>query len=312
MPEFLKNPFGEKNGRLILISDVPVEENGKKCGCICPLCKGEFQAKRNGKIRQPHFAHMGKPCNETVAFMTSLYKFFQQSIEENSTFFPPSVYAILNGIEENQKASLQMVQGCTSFLTSPLNDAEIVLESHPFEVAQCELLFYKEMPRALILTAKKAAKKLAVIVVPPATICKEQQRPQAFENLPTLAIYIDKTVNFYELHSEQLQKKIRSLDFPTEWICNEKLKNLEKEWIKKKWEEHQKKYEEIVEAFQDKKGASNGQSMETHERSSLTAKESRWHICERCHTRKPEEELVFYQNDREDGAICRECSRRKN
>lgn len=30
----LKNPFGEKNGKLILISDISPKENGKKCGCI--------------------------------------------------------------------------------------------------------------------------------------------------------------------------------------------------------------------------------------------------------------------------------------
>ena len=30
----LKNPFGEKNGKLILISDISPKKNGKKCGCI--------------------------------------------------------------------------------------------------------------------------------------------------------------------------------------------------------------------------------------------------------------------------------------
>ncbi len=46
----LKNPFGEKNGKLILISDISPKENGKKCGCICPLCKGDFQAKTMGRF----------------------------------------------------------------------------------------------------------------------------------------------------------------------------------------------------------------------------------------------------------------------
>ena len=46
----LKNPFGEKNGKLILISDISPKENGKKCGCICPLCKGDFQAKNDNHI----------------------------------------------------------------------------------------------------------------------------------------------------------------------------------------------------------------------------------------------------------------------
>ena len=38
----------------------------------------------------------------------------------------------------------------------------------------CEVVCKKELPEALLLTAKEKQRKLAVIVVPPATICKEQ------------------------------------------------------------------------------------------------------------------------------------------
>lgn len=99
----LKNPFGEKNGKLILISDISPKENGKMMLHL-PTLQRRFSGKNNGTIRQPHFAHLGKPCNETIAFMTALYKFFEQSIELSGTFCPPSVYANFSGLAADQRA----------------------------------------------------------------------------------------------------------------------------------------------------------------------------------------------------------------
>lgn len=310
----LKNPFGEKEGKLILISDISPEENGKKCGCICPLCKGEFQAKKKGMIRQPHFAHLGKPCNETIAFMTALYKFFQQSIESSGTFCPPSVYANFSGLVADQRAWLSTIRAYTNFSTIQLDKAEVVLESHPFEVEKCEVVYKKELPEALLLTAKEKQRKLAVIVVPPATICKEQQAPQPYNQLPTLAIYIDKNVNFYELHSEQLIKKIEKLDFRTEWIKNDKLKQLEDKWLERKLQEHQLEYEKIKEQQKNVQKKLNEEiELVAQKRNSAELTEERWHTCVRCHKRKPESELMCYQHDRDDDeAICRECSRKRD
>lgn len=310
----LKNPFGEKNGKLILISDISPKENGKKCGCICPLCKGDFQAKNNGTIRQPHFAHLGKPCNETIAFMTALYKFFEQSIELSGTFCPPSVYANFSGLAADQRAWLSTIRAYTNFSTVQLDKAEIILESHPFEVEGCEVVCKKELPEALLLTAKEKQRKLAVIVVPPATICKEQQAPQPYNQLPTLAIYIDKNVNFYELHSEQLMKKIEKLDFRTEWIKNNKLERLKDEWLERKLQEHQLEYEKIKERQKDVQKRLNEKIESVDQRRNVVGlTEERWHTCVRCHKCKPESELVYYQHDREDDeAICRECSQKKN
>lgn len=334
----LKNPFGErkKDGKLILISDISQEENGKACGCVCPFCKGDFQAKRNGKVRQPHFAHLGKPCNETIAFMTSLYGFFKQSVELNGTFCAPSVYANFSGLAADQWACLETIRGYTSFSTTCLDEAEAVLKSYSFEVEKCEIIYKKELPEALVLTAKEKQKKLAVIIVPPETVCKEQQSPKPYNNLPTLAVYIDKNVNFYKLHSEQLLEKVEQLDFLTEWIRNDKLKKLEEDWLKRKLEEHQAEYEKIQE--QRKDTSENPEVLEQKKRASELLTESynknvialetiadeqfpsvpdgkiirsqggtRWCICTICHKLKPEFEMVCYQYSY---GICRACSRK--
>lgn len=313
MSTSLKNPFGEKGRRLILISDVPPEENGKNCGCICPLCKGDFQAKKNGKIRQPHFSHLGKPCNETIAFMTALYRFFQQSIEASGSFCPPSVYANLSGLAADEPASLSTIEEHTAFLQTPFEDAEVVLDARPFKVLQCEIVYRKDMPELLLLTAEKKQKQLAVVVVPPATICKEQQAPQPYKGLPTLAVYVDKTVNFYELHSEQLQQKIKKLDFSTKWIKNDKLEQLKRSWLERKLEEHKHEYEKRRKEQKAVQLENQEVKTETFDRTKQSAVPTKelWHTCARCHKRKPESELVYYQNGREDDeAICRECSRK--
>ena len=271
----LKNPFGEKNGKLILISDISPKEN---------------------------------------AFMTALYKFFEQSIELSGTFCPPSVYANFSGLAADQRAWLSTIRAYTNFSTVQLDKAEIILESHPFEVEGCEVVCKKELPEALLLTAKEKQRKLAVIVVPPATICKEQQAPRPYNQLPTLAIYIDKNVNFYELHSEQLMKKIEKLDFRTEWIKNNKLERLKDEWLERKLQEHQLEYEKIKERQKDGQKKLNEKIESVDQRRNVVGlTEERWHTCVRCHKCKPESELVYYQHDREDDeAICRECSQKKN
>lgn len=46
--------YGLRDGRLVHVRDVP---NGKRCGCICPHCKGALIARNHGEKRSAHFAH---------------------------------------------------------------------------------------------------------------------------------------------------------------------------------------------------------------------------------------------------------------
>ena len=75
----LKNPFGMRDGRVVMIEDIPENERGLKCRCFCPSCNDPFKA-RMGDIRAHHFAHSGEGCDEEIAFLSGLYKLVQEYV----------------------------------------------------------------------------------------------------------------------------------------------------------------------------------------------------------------------------------------
>lgn len=52
-------PYGEKNGHLYHVDEVP---RGLDCGCYCPSCGGHLVA-RQGAQKQWHFAHYFEPVD---------------------------------------------------------------------------------------------------------------------------------------------------------------------------------------------------------------------------------------------------------
>lgn len=53
----LKNPFGEKEGKLILISDISPEENGKNAVVSAHFAKVIFRQKTRGRFDN-HILHI--------------------------------------------------------------------------------------------------------------------------------------------------------------------------------------------------------------------------------------------------------------
>lgn len=51
----VKLKYGMRDGKIISIYDIPLEQRGLKCDCICPLCGMPLQA-RLGEKNQWHFA----------------------------------------------------------------------------------------------------------------------------------------------------------------------------------------------------------------------------------------------------------------
>ena len=46
----VRNPFGVRDGKIIMIEDVSKAENGLRCKCVCPSCNEHFEA-RMGDVR---------------------------------------------------------------------------------------------------------------------------------------------------------------------------------------------------------------------------------------------------------------------
>jgi len=64
-----KVPFGERDGELVSINQIPDSQRGLKCNCTCPNpeCRAKLQA-RLGSSKKHHFAHdgsSGSHCSET-------------------------------------------------------------------------------------------------------------------------------------------------------------------------------------------------------------------------------------------------------
>lgn len=86
----LKNPFAIRDGKVVVIDDLYEEERGLVCGCCCPYCGGEFEAKM-GDIRIHHFSHVNNACDVEKAFITGLYKLFKQFLDDGNGLSLPDI-----------------------------------------------------------------------------------------------------------------------------------------------------------------------------------------------------------------------------
>lgn len=237
----LKNPFGLRNGKIVMIADLKESERGERCGCVCPYCKAHFVA-RLGEVRQPHFAHNGKPCDEVVAVMTAAYTLLREAIEESGSFTYPACYGtyfdmssweeasrsdVLQAIKWSQKKPVQSPSGAK---------CSQVIKEAPFGVVQTEICKTQTgMPNALILTASNQH-KLALILVPPKTICKIPT-PIPFKNLPTVVIRLPDEL--YHVTSDHLREKLRNGIESKEWLSSPKMEH----WIEELLDQHRKNHE---------------------------------------------------------------------
>lgn len=181
----LRNPFGLRNNKIILIEDISKSEKGLQCNCVCPSCNEPFEA-RMGEIRRHHFAHSGKGCDEINAYMTGLYMLLNEFIlDGNVLHLPPLIigfrlsdhsYIIEENIEKN-----------TWFCSSLINEKN---EIQLFE--KTDVLFQSShietsnnKPQAIIAEAK--GRKLAIRITPPNTVCKIGE-VKKYKDYPTIKV----------------------------------------------------------------------------------------------------------------------------
>lgn len=81
------------DGKMVHVDSVP---RGIKCGCVCPCCHEELNA-RHGCIRAHGFAHRSKKrrANLRICYMVIMYKLAEQIILEEKKIHVPSYYGII-------------------------------------------------------------------------------------------------------------------------------------------------------------------------------------------------------------------------
>ena len=225
----IKNPFGIRDGKIVTIGDIPNAENGLQCNCICPNCRGAFVA-RKGSVRIHHFAHeKDAMCDSEKAFLIALYRLLEEAIREFGSFRYPGVYAkkkeniqIPNSyiVSKDQLKDLSCIH--TAPKASP-EDEELIRpgEIHPTEIDT--ITAGNGKPEAMLLTAsiKEKTVTLAVVLVPPDTICKSFA-PKAYKEFSTIAIDVS-DLDMYSIQGNALKKILAEGLYDKTWIQSQKI-----------------------------------------------------------------------------------------
>ena len=218
----LRNPFGLRDNHIILIEDIPDEQKGLKCNCVCPACKEPFIAKL-GNIRTHHFAHSGQGCDELRAYMVGLYMLLNEFlIDHNKLYLPPVVvafelspYYIIN--EDNIKNHIELRS--ESFNTGN----EIILYKESRMIFDSTEIVYdsRETPQAII--GKKNGSYLAIRITPPDSVCKPGMALK-YKDYTTLEIdFSYYGENIQVGNKEKLFKQLASDKSIYRWVYNSKI-----------------------------------------------------------------------------------------
>ena len=182
----LRNPFGLKDGHIVLIEDIPSDQNGLRCNCVCPACKEPFEA-RMGDIRRHHFAHSGQGCDEVNAYLTGLYMLLNEYLTSGHPLYLPPVIVGFD-LSAHYYLSQSNIHDHVRLLSTSINcDYEVRLFDKTvvcFESAEI-ITSSNGRPKAIIATSH--GKLLAITVTPPDTVCKYGEVSR-YQSYPTVEI----------------------------------------------------------------------------------------------------------------------------
>lgn len=201
----LKNPFGVRDGKVIVISDLSPGERGLQCGCLCPHCHGNLLA-RMGEKKVHHFAHTKDACDETAAFLAGLFQLFLQIIHETSRFYAPALVVAYQlpstGMTETNVQNY--VRIIPEHEKKGLPNTIPVAQGKEFPVENVSLARNtKEQPEALLISVK--GRQLAIRILPPST-CKIVT-PKPYHDLSTL-LFKAGDMDFHTLSSNKIRQEL--------------------------------------------------------------------------------------------------------
>lgn len=220
----VKNPFAQRktDGRIIMITDLTSKQSGKACGCICPECKSDFIA-RMGEVRIPHFAHNGEACDSVKAFMSALYQIMVEGLQDNPKFITPEWHGSLKNIARYNKATPEQILTRCTFSKYSFENSQQIINRTEFEVCSTEILQdSKGMPKALLLTESTQKHQLAIVIIPPPTLCKVP-KAKPIKGFSTLAINMANDLNIYQKNSNSMKEILLRGTQYKDWISSPKI-----------------------------------------------------------------------------------------
>lgn len=246
----LRNPFAVRDGKIILIEDLAINERGLNCKCSCPACDGDFIA-RMGEINIHHFAHSKDSCDEVLAYTSGLYRMIHQVLGSGNPFYVPALIVAYTlpkhgFLSEKNISSYVRIVG-EDYYTK---DKIIVSSGRQVVFESAEIVYdSKNNIQAIILMYKKST--MAIKVMPPDTICKAGAAPTPYKDMSTLVLdFTDDTNLIQESSSESFQKHLLSDKLEKRWVYNSKAKKAYPVIIEKSkiaFQEHLKRKKKLEE-----------------------------------------------------------------
>ena len=257
----LKNPFGLRDGKIVMIEDISLDERGLKCNCVCPACKDPFEA-RLGDVRTHHFAHSGEGCDEEIAFLNGMYMLVQEFILANAIVLPKlrvywkyyeSPYTEQNFFERIRFSDTDHAYG-SGYSIKAMNSIDI---TSPKEVqfSSAETVLNGKRPVAIILTYR--SRQMALCIRPPSTVCKAFQ-VKPYDDMATIELDAS-DVTFGEMTKEEILESLRKALQHCIWVYSPKaitvieiINAQNAEWIRYQQEERQRREQIEHEQLEEK------------------------------------------------------------
>jgi len=183
----LKNPFGLRNGKIITISDIPEEERGLSCDCVCPLCRDRFEA-RMGTKRRHHFAHNGEGCDQIAAYLTGLYMSLQGLLLAEAFPLPELGISFRNGWTPLTESADRYNAGRFVYGRNPsMDEYRMISKAVAIKFESTEIVSSEKSRRPKALLAHFHGRTLAFVIKAPDTVCKEFDA-HPYQNMATVKI----------------------------------------------------------------------------------------------------------------------------
>ncbi len=221
----LRNPFGLRDNKIVLIEDLTKNEKGLRCNCVCPSCKEPFEA-RMGEIRRHHFAHSGQGCDEVNAYMTGLYMLLNEYLTEgHSLHLPPVIVGFR--LSSHSYITQESIAEDTWLLSESIDESrEIkVFGKTDMKFQSCYIdTNGNGKPNAIIASAN--GRNLAIRITPPNTICKTKET-RKYKDYSTIEVDLaDAGEMIQQSRKMDFFRYLSEHDGVFRWIYNQKIKTV--------------------------------------------------------------------------------------